>query len=348
MSTKIQIIDDAFSPEAWNALVTHPMQSWEWGVVRKNEGKNIVRFVESTAGNDACAVYLMTTHPVPFTNLQVGYIPKSAAPTPAFLKFLKTYAQEHHLIFVKLEPNTSQSTAPNSSWQKLLTPSDHPLFTRWNQVLDISTSPEDLLKKTHPKTRYNIRLAEKKGVTVHELSNEEGYKIFERLYFETCARQKYRGHTPAYHRNIWNTLYPSTEQRPSTFSLTNFTNLQSHILVAFYKDKPLSVFQLWHFKDTMYYVYGGSSEEFKNVMAANLLMWESIKLAKNKGCNMFDMWGSLPADYDPQDPWAGFTRFKQGYGTTFVQYVGSYDLVVNPLLYKLYSLAQTLRQKFVL
>lgn len=360
----IKTVTNIFDLNRWNELATHPMQSWEWGAVRKKEGKKIVRFVEYGKKDEATAVYLMTTHPLPYTGYSIGYIPKSTPPSKEFLTYLRSYAQEHKLIFVKLEPN-ALSNLELGTWNLELISSSHPLFTPWNQVLDISLSEDDLLKDMHPKTRYNVRLAEKKGVQVHEMTSDNGYQIFEKLYFETCARQKYHGHTRAYHQNIWNILSSvasrqssehntdepyklSKQNQPSTLNLTNLINLNSHILVAFYKDVPLAAYQVWHFKDTLYYVYGGSSEEFKNVMAANLLMWETIRLAKQLGCKTLDMWGSLPPTFDTKDPWAGFTKFKQGYGTKFVQYVGSYDLVVHPLFYKLYSLAQTLRQKFML
>jgi lipid II:glycine glycyltransferase (peptidoglycan interpeptide bridge formation enzyme) len=341
------------------------MQSWEWGEVRKNEGKKIVRFVEYGKKEETKAIYLMTIHPLPFIGYSIGYIPKSTPPSKEFLSYLKSYAQQNKIIFVKLEPN-ALSNLELGIWNFELVSSSHPLFTPWNQLLDISLSEQDLLKNMHPKTRYNVRLAEKKGVQVHEMTSEEGYQIFERLYFETCARQKYHGHTREYHHNIWNTLSPDNSspaedagrqssnqvkqfETVSSFSHSPFAiRLASHILVAFYKDIPLAAYQVWHFKDTLYYVYGGSSDEYKNVMAANLLMWETIRLAKQLGCKTLDMWGSLPPTYDTKDPWAGFTKFKQGYGTKFVQYAGSYDLLVNRLLYKLYTLAQSLRQKFIL
>jgi lipid II:glycine glycyltransferase (peptidoglycan interpeptide bridge formation enzyme) len=348
----INTIDETFSPAQWNTLATHPMQSWEWGEVRNKEGKKIVRFVEYGKKDEATAVYLMTTHPLPHTAYSIGYIPKSTPPSKEFLTYLKSYAQEHRLIFVKLEPNTLSDSA-FSTQNSALIESKHPLFTPWNQVLDISLSEEDILKNMYPKTRYNIRLAEKKGVQVHEMTSDNGYQIFEKLYFETCARQKYRGHTRTYHRNIWRHLgHPcSPSLRGSALGgdeAISSIRLSSRLLVAFYKDVPLAAYQVWNFKDTLFYVYGGSSEAYKNVMAANLLMWETIRLAKQLGCKTLDMWGSLPPTYDTKDPWAGFTKFKQGYGTKFVQYAGSYDLVVNSFLYKLYSLAQNLRQKFML
>ena len=82
-------------------------------------------------------------------------------------------------------------------------------------------------------------------------------------------------------------------------------------------------------------------------MAANLLMWEAIKLGKKLGAKQFDMWGSLPPNYDQNHSWAGFTRFKEGYGTKFVEMIGSYDLVINPLLYWLYNFGYCLRNIFL-
>ena len=181
------------------------------------------------------------------------------------------------------------------------------------------------------KTRYNIRLAEKKGVVIKELSTDEGYKIFEKLYFETCKRQKYHGHTPPYHRTMWNYL----------------KNSQAHVLIAFLGETPLAAYELLYFKKQFYYLYGGSSLLHKNVMAPNLLMWEAIKLGKKLGAETFDMWGSLPPTYSDSHPWAGFTRFKEGYGTQFTHLSPSYDLVIHPFLYKIYNLVYSVREKIM-
>lgn len=122
---------------------------------------------------------------------------------------------------------------------------------------------------------------------------------------------------------------------------------QGHILISFFNDIPLGAYELYHFKDRLYYVYGGSSTEQKQVMAPNLLMWEAIRFGKKRGVKTFDMWGSLSPDYPQDHPWAGFTRFKEGYGTQFTHLSQSFDIVVSPLLYKLYSLAYSIREKIL-
>ncbi len=377
MSTVTVITTDTI---AWNSHVSHPMQSWEWGAVREAEGKSVVRFVcsshpEQSEGSlpsvttddyrlsTVDSVFQMTLHPIPHTGYSIGYIPKSTWPTTKFLRYLKGYCRTHHILFVKFEPDVLQNAKSKAQIEGLQA-SSHPLFTAWNQVLDISKSEDKLLAAMHPKTRYNIRLATKKGVIVSEMSTDEGYAIFEKLYFDTTRRQGYRGHAPAYHRNIWQHLksvipesssfipaqagIPSPTGHPErSANGVEGSRLTSRILIAFFNGEPLAAFQVWHFKDTIYYTYGGSSEKHRNLMAANLLMWETMRLGQRLGARSLDMWGSLPPDHDDSDPWAGFTRFKSGYGTEFVQYAGSYDLTPNPLLYRLYNLAQIIRAKML-
>ena len=187
------------------------------------------------------------------------------------------------------------------------------------------------MENLKPKTRYNIKLAQKKGVVVKEESNQKGYEIFEKLYFETTKRQNYHGHDTNYHKTIW----------------SNLKNKISHLLIAYYKNEPLSAYQLFIYKNRGYYVYGGSSDKHRNFMASNLLMWEALLFSKKKGCTSFDMWGSLPKNYSLSHPYAGFTRFKEGYGGEFVEMVGSYDLVIKPLIYKLYNFVYFLRKLYL-
>jgi lipid II:glycine glycyltransferase (peptidoglycan interpeptide bridge formation enzyme) len=100
---------------------------------------------------------------------------------------------------------------------------------------------------------------------------------------------------------------------------------------------------LFVYKDTLYYPYGASSSEHRETMASNLMMWEAIKFGKNLGLKKFDMWGALSPNPDPKDPWYGFHRFKQGYGPELVEFIGSYDLIINPMLYQLYKIADKIR-----
>lgn len=333
----IKILDESIKLEDYNSFVIHPLQSWEWGESRKKAGIEVVRFSEYDK-DQIKDVYQMTLHPIPHTPFKLGYIPRSILPSDDLIKFLFKWARTNRVIFIKIEPYVEKSSKINGFSNKPdIVKSQHPLFTPWTQVLDI-TQPEDkLLERMHHKTRYNIRLAVKKGVTVREENDDKGLKTFLKLYFDTTRRQRYYGHNHFYHKTVWETLKKNI----------------AHIVIAYYNDIPLAAYELFYFKKRLYYVYGGTSELYRNLMASNLLMWEAIKLGKKLGAEEFDMWGSLPPGYDSSNVWSGFTRFKEGYGTKFLEMVGSYDLVVYPAYYKVYSylyrireLLLNLRQKF--
>jgi lipid II:glycine glycyltransferase (peptidoglycan interpeptide bridge formation enzyme) len=333
----IKIIPDDFKNISdYDKRAFHPLQAWEWGLARKKTAVEVVR-VGQFKDNQLTNVFQLTLHPIPYSKLKIGYLPRSVLPAKEVLDFLFDYGKKNQLIFIKIEPYVEKTNfqfsilnfQSNLNFQFLK--SKHPLFPSWTQILDLTKSEEELLKSFHSKTRYNIRLAEKKSVVVKEMSNEEGFEIFSKLYFETCKRQKYFGHTPKYHKIVWESLKKNI----------------AHILIAFYENTPLAAYELFYFKNTLYYPYGGTSLEYRNLMASNLLMWEAIKLGKKLGAEKFDLWGSLPQNYDFTNPWAGFTRFKEGYGTKFTEFVGSYDLVIQPTAYKLYNLSNKLREFYL-
>jgi len=312
--------------QEYNKVINHPLQSWEWGEVRLALGTEIVR-VGVYKGEKLIDAYQMSIHPIPATPYKIGYIPRSAIPPAEVIAYFTEYARQNKIIFIKFEPYVFEEAIVS----KQMVVSVHPLFTPWTQILDLRLSDEELKKRLKSKTRYNIGLAQRKGVTVKYENNDRGFDTFIKLYFETCHRQHYFGHNETYHKAVWNNLKQKV----------------AHILIAYYEDTPLAAYELFLFKNHWYYVYGGTSDLQRNLMASNLLMWEAVKLGKKLGAHTFDMWGSLPPQYDGHDPWAGFTRFKEGYGTVYKKTVGSYDLVINKTLYAGYNIAQKLRTKLL-
>lgn len=300
----------------YNNVVTHVMQSWEWGEFRKSLGLPLLRYGVFEKGKLVTA-FQLTLHKIPFTNQFVGYLPKGPLPDKTLATALEQIGKEQNCAFIKLEPDVEASTPIYSVYPKFL-PSPKPMFSKHNFILDLTPSEDDLLKQMHPKTRYNLRLAEKKGVVVEERTDDKALAIYLKLYFETTARQAFLGHNREYHKKVWETLKNAG---------------MGKILIAFYQKKPLTAWMLFNFKDKLYYAYGGSSVEHKEVMSNNLVAWEAIKLGKKLKLNYFDMWGALGPDADPKDPWYGFHRFKQGYGGRLVEYIGTFDLVFNDPLY---------------
>jgi len=308
----------------YNQLITHIMQSWEWGEARKALGTVVLRY-GIYQNNKLKNAFQLTLHPIPFTSKFVGYLPKGPKPDADLAKALIQIGKEQNCAFIKIEPNVilnpkGEGSLTNVSDNFHISPK--PLFTKYNFVLDLTKSEEELLKSMHSKTRYNIRVAQKHGVTVKEVDDENAFKIYLKLYFETTKRQGYHGHNKTYHQKIWETLKKAGMAR---------------LLIASYKNQPLTAWMLFNFNGTLYYPYGGSSKVHPEVMANNLVAWQALKLGKKLGLKKFDMWGALGPNADSKDPWYGFHKFKQGYGGQLVEYIGTYDLVLNWPIYLLFT-----------
>ena len=314
--------------KAFDSLVTHPLQAWEWGEFREKTGVKVIRRIV-ISGKKPVAAFQLTIHKIPKTNYTIGYIPKCTMPDKTVLEELKSIGKEERCVFIKLEPNIDVSSI---KYQVLsifdqLKLSLHPLFTKYTFQLDLTKTEEELLKNMHSKTRYNTRVAQKHGVEVVEDNSGKTFETYLKLMKETTNRQKYYAHTEDYHQKMWATLKDSI----------------AHLLIAKYQGKPLVAWIVFVFNDVLYYPYGASSSEQREVMASNLMMWEAIRFGKKMNCEMFDMWGSLGPIPDTKDPWYGFHRFKEGYGATLTEFIGSYDLVISPSLYRFYNLAHRAR-----
>jgi lipid II:glycine glycyltransferase (peptidoglycan interpeptide bridge formation enzyme) len=323
----------------YNKLVTHPLQSYEWGEFREKEGIKVIRrgFIDE---NKLTSSFQLTIHKVPRTNFTIGYLPKGDMPTEKLMYELKQIGKEENCIFIQLEPNvtTRHSDSRIDSGQARMTelglkPAAHPLFTRYTFILDLTKTEEELLASMHPKSRYNIKVAKKHNVEVVENNSDKAFEEYWRLTEETTRRQKFYAHTKHYHELQWHTFSHDTD--------TN--KLTSHLFTAQYGGKTLTTLLFFVFHDTLYYPYGASSNEHRNVMHSNLAMWEGIRFGKKLGLKKFDMWGALGQEPDPKDPWFGFHDFKRKFGPEHIEFIGSYDLVINPTMYQAYKVADKLR-----
>lgn len=305
----------------YNKLVTHIMQSWQWGQFRKSLGTPLQRY-GIFEGGKMISAFTITFHQIPLTKFFVGYLPKGPFPDSKLATALTQIARDKHCAFIKLEPNIELTANSQQLIAKQFTKSPKPLFTKYNLVLDLTPPEETLMNNLNQKTRYNLRLAQKKGVTVVEDNSPQAFKEFLKLYFETTRRQGFFGHNQHYHQTVFKTMLDSK---------------MAHLLIASYQNKPLSSWLLLQFKDTLYYPYGGSSIEHKDVMANNLTAWEAIRLGQKLKMKSFDMWGSLGPNPDPKDSYLGFHRFKSGYGGRLVEYIGTFDLIINKPLFHLFT-----------
>ncbi len=318
----------------------HPLQSNEWGEFRKAWGNEIL----------LTEYGLLTLHKIPYTKYKIGMFIKGPKPTREILSGLKRIGKEQNLIFIKLEPNypvkiqsleeKTEHPAMNEDkdlYKLLRTSGAIPgktLFTPTTFWIDLTKPEEELMQSFSSKTRYNIRLAERKGVIVKEDNSEKAFDKYLDLTFETTKRQGFFAHTPKYHRMMWKYLH---EQFTSPKHREG--GPIAHLLTAKYNGEIITTWVLFSYGDFLYYPYGASTDKYKEVMANNLMMWEAIKLGKKLGHKTFDLWG--------REEGKGFTKFKEGYNPQVVEFLGTWDLVINKPLYGIYRIAEHLRWRLL-
>ncbi|MEK7168738.1 MAG: peptidoglycan bridge formation glycyltransferase FemA/FemB family protein [Patescibacteria group bacterium] len=294
----------------------HPLQTTEWGEFRKEWGNEII---QTKFG-------LLTVHSLPLIAYKIGIFEKGPAPTKEMLRDLKKIGNSNKLIFIKLEPNVEK----NKSLLSLLSKNavlGKTLFTPTTFWIDLTKSEDELLKSFSSKTRYNIRLAQKHGVKIKINNSDEAFEKYLELTDETNKRQGFYSHTHKYHRLMWKHLNQKL--------IANSQEPIANLLVAKFKNEIISTWILFNNNDFLYYPYGASTDKYKEVMANNLMMWEAIRFGKSKGLKTFDLWG--------REEGKGFTKFKEGYNPKIVEFVGSWDLVINKPFYYLYRIAEKVR-----
>ncbi|MBI2007427.1 MAG: peptidoglycan bridge formation glycyltransferase FemA/FemB family protein [Candidatus Blackburnbacteria bacterium] len=311
----------------FNNGVGHPIQSWEWGEFRKKTGNKVIR-LGLFEGRKLIEGYQLTIHRIPYTNLKLGVFLKGPAPNSHMLHVLKEFARQEKLIFIRMEPNVTKIQNPNNKIQKILKRAGarpgRSFFTKSTFWIDLTKSEEEILAAMHPKTRYNIRVAQKHGVEVGEDNLPEAFEAYLNLMHETTKRQNFYAHTERYHRLMWKELHPAGIAR---------------MLTARHGKEIIAAWVLFVWKDTLYYPYGASTDRHKNIMASYAMMREAIKLGKRLGLKKFDLWG--------REEGKGFTRFKEGFSPQVIQFLGTWDLVINPVPYTLYRIAEEIRWKIL-
>jgi len=321
-------IREVTDKERFNNLATHWTQCWQWGEFRLQTPsvKKVLR-LGSFDGKTLQKVFQITIHKIPKLNLTIAYLPRSPLPTKEELTQIKNFCLKEKAIFLQIEPDLEGPDPlklPGAVKTTSLLPK-HTIF------IDLSKSEEQLLSEMHEKTRYNIRLAIKKGVTVQEENNEKGMEKFIKLLTDTEKRQGFFAHSENYYRKLW-----------KSFGETDMAK----ILFAYVPDvkEPVAGIMLYHFKDMLYYPYGGSNPEFKSFMAPQLLHFEAMKIGKKLHCKNYDLWGSYKFEKNEKDPWWGIYRLKSGLGGVEIDYPDTVDIPLSPL-YKLYILGNALRWK---
>jgi peptidoglycan pentaglycine glycine transferase (the first glycine) len=257
---------------------------------------------------------------------------------------LQAFASKQGAIFLKMDPDVVLGTGiPASEGERIHVygqdvladlkrrgwrySSDQIQFKN-TVLIDLASSEEQLLARMKQKTRYNIRLAEKKGVTLR-IGTQDDFGILYKMYAETSVRDRFVIRDEGYYRTVWGTFI---ENQP-------VSSLQSPIsepLIAEVDHEPVSAIFVFYFAGRGYYVYGMSRDAHREKMPSYLLQWEAMKRAKARGSSVYDLWGA-PEVFDESDSMWGVYRFKEGLGGRVVRTLGAWDFAPNPFWYKLYS-----------
>ena len=325
--------------EQFDRVVNHPLQSWAWGEFRKLTGIKVTR-LGIFEGQNLLSGYQLTIHNLPYLPYTVVYFPNGPVPDKTMLDALTKLCFSEKAIMVKMEPNVSHLYGSNPEINKEAENflqsagcvKGKPLSTRFTFMLDLTKSEEQLLEEMKPKTRYNLHLSGRNNVKVGEDNSPQAFEEFLKLMKETTGRQKFYAHNEDYLRKMW-----------SVMSQAGI----AHLLTAKYEGKVLVAWILFVFKNTLYYPYGASTRENRDVMASYSMMWEAINFGKKNGCTAFDLWGTPGPNPSFTNPWLGFHHFKEGFGAKLYESIGTWDLVTNQPVYKMYNLADNFRWKLL-
>lgn len=256
---------------------------------------------------------------------------------------LQSFARQRRAIFLKIDPDiplnvegkfaslNADQNVGNELQDLLRTQgwlySEEQIQFRNTMLLDLSISEDELLARMKQKTRYNIRLASRKGVTIRT-GNHQDYSMLYRMYAETSTRDGFTIRDETYYQNVWSLF--TRHQRSSA------VQPYCQPLIAEVDREPVAALILFMFAGKAWYLYGMSRDTHREKMPNYLLQWEAICLSKAAGCRVYDLWGA-PEVMDSSDPLWGVYRFKEGLGGHLIRFLGAWDYPVQSIFYKLYT-----------
>ena len=340
----------------WNSAVTslpnaHLLQSWEWGEQKSKYGWDAHRLLWTNERGLplAAAQILQRNLSLPGTGNRISilYCPRgpvlnwaeSTLLSQVFADLLN-FTADTGAIFLKIDPGLPlSSTAAGADQTPVENPSGQGVVAALNKngwrasaeqiqfrntfLLDLSKSEDTLLAEMKQKTRYNIRLATRQGVSVR-LGNIQDFDLLYRMYAETSVRDGFAIRNADYYHDAWGNFIQAGLAQP---------------FIAQVNESPVAAVITYSYADTALYMYGMSREQHRKKMPNHLLQWEAIRWAKQQGCRTYDFWGA-PESIDPEDPLWGLYRFKSGFGPSFVCSLGAWDYVTKPFLYWIYTVAK--------
>lgn len=321
------------------------LQSYEWGELKSRSGWSPVHLVAVEDGNIHAAASLHKRL-IPHTNRCIIYVPRGpvmdmhdAKLVSDFSAFIRDTAIKHNAILVKIDPpvhvedNAAAGNLMKSGFNPLVSTGFGGTQPKCVMQLDLARSEEDLLASFKPKWRYNIRLAERKGVTVDTNAPKSELPLFYAILRETCKRDGFLVRSMKYFEDMWDILVPAGYMR---------------LAMTYYENRPIAGALVYKFGDKAWYTYGASSNEHRNVMPNHLMQWRLIQWANECGCKWYDFRGVSPnRDANVEDHLQGLNRFKEGFSPRFVEYLGEYDMVLSKGYYWMWTVGFPMVRKMI-
>ena len=302
----------------------HLLQLSGWGRLKSSFGWSARRILVTNHGAPALGAQVL------FRKLLLGpmaYVPRGPVGSdegawPFLIEGLRAIAAEEHASFLKIEPSSDWASPALASGFRHAGLEIQPKTTI---TLDLSIGEDALLTAQKPKTRYNVRLAGRRGVVIRE-GDVEDVPVFYQLSDETAERDGFALHRESYYRTVLEELKE-----------------HSGLFVAEYKNKPIASIIVAATRNEAVYLYGASSNQHRNLMPNHALQWHAMRWAISRGCTRYDLWG-IPDDAAEPDAqgagglW-GVYRFKQGFGGRIEQHPGAFDLAFSTVRYALWRAA---------
>lgn len=339
------LTNQELNQQLWDASLLerpdhHFLQSWAWGEFQEKIGNPIWRIAVEDQGTLLLQLLVIKQSLgfgqsilySPRGQLVPKHLPAQTLDQASqlILQSVKKLAQKENCIFFRIDPPTLHDDITALAFyrsQGFVANPKKPIQPQHNQILDLRRGLNAALSEAKSKTRYNINVARRDPSKLSSvISTEEiDIKNFLDLTHKTASRQGFSSHSDNYYR--------------TQIDILNRAGMMD-LLSARAADKVVSSVAVIFFGKTATYVHGASDENYRSLMAPYLLHYEALKLAEEKGMDFYDLGGVQP---DPSHKWAGITRFKQGFGGTTIKYVGTLELPINPLLYKMYRFIDLLR-----
>lgn len=253
--------------------------------------------------------------------------------TQFFGEVCQTIAEKYNFSFLRIEPQ--QQSFLSGLHASGLNIRKAPFNVQPKETFRVTLHEEETsLAQMKSKTRYNIRLAQKKGIQIKELESQEEEEQLLDILAKTAERKNIQFHSRAYYQQF----------------LRFFTGEKGRTFLALHEGRVLAGSILIFHDETVYYVHGGSSDVGKNKMAPYFLQWEQMRFAKAEGYRYYDFGGvSTQEACSKKKDWQGITRFKQGFApkTEPILFPGTFDIIFSPFRYHSYGLLSALKKKFL-